>query len=222
MKRARKLYIILPLVLSLCLFLFLWVEFKIFPIIERLAMSESRNFATVIINEAVRDVMLSEEVGEGELVHIERDKEGNVVSLTTDAYRVNLIKSYVSLEIEKRLESENTVLYVPLGNITGFKMLSGKGPRIKVNLTPVKSVTTDIVSAFLESGINQTWHRVLLQVEADTGLMVLSRFFDCRVSDTVVISDSVIVGKVPDAYTDINKIEDELLGDVVDFSASAN
>ncbi len=222
MKRAGKIYIFISVTLLLFLLSFLWVELRLFPIVERLAVAESRNFATVIINEAVRDVLLSDKIGEGELVHFERDSQGGVVSLSTDTYRVNLIKSEVSLEIEKRLKSSDTVLYIPLGNLTGFKMLSGKGPRIKVYLTPVKSVTTDIVSAFLESGINQTWHRVVLQVEADTGLMVLSRFFDCRVCDSIVISDSVIVGKVPDAYTDINKIEDELLGDVVDFSASSN
>ncbi len=218
----KKIYIFTLSLLFVLLFLFFWVEFGLFPIIERLALAGSRNFATVIINEAVRDVIVSEDLKDGEYVHFERDGEGGVVSLSTNTYLVNLVKSRVSVEIEKRLESSDTELYIPLGNVTGIKLFSGKGPRIRVTLTPVRSVTTDITSSFLESGINQTWHRVLLQVEVDVGLMLLSHSLDCRVGDTVVISDSVIVGRVPDAYTDINKIEDELLGDVVDFSASAN
>ena len=31
--------------------------------------------------------------------------------------------------------------------------------------------------------------------------------------------DTVIVGRVPDSYTDIEKIDDETLGDIVDFKA---
>ena len=210
------------LAIGVFLILFLILEFGLFPVVERLAITKSRNFATIVINEAVRDTLVSGEEFEKEFVHLSRDAEGNVVSLFTDTYLVNLLKSRVSVEIEKRLNGEDTVLSIPIGNLTGIKLFSGKGPNLKIRLTPARSITTDVVSTFLESGINQTWHRVFIQVEVDVGLILLSRSLDCRVSDSIVVSDSVIVGKVPDAYTDINKIEDELLGDVVDFSASAN
>lgn len=216
----RKILMLCVILISVLIFCFLIFELKLYPIIEKAALAESRNLATLTLNEAIYDVLT--DVGEGDYVRLEKGEGGEIVSLTTDTTRVNLVKSLISREVEKRLGREETEVSIPLGNITGIKLLSGHGPRIKVKTMPVRSVVTDIGSAFLESGINQTWHRVVLSVDADFGVMILSRSVECRVSDTVVLSDTVIVGKVPDAFTDINKIEDELLGDVVDFSASSN
>ena len=217
----RRKLLLLCAVFTVVLFvLFLIFEIKLYPIIEKMAIAESRNLATATVNEVIYDVLT--EVGEGEYVTLERGEGGEIVSLTTDTSRVNLVKSLISIEVEKRLGREETTVYIPLGNLTGFKLCSGCGPRIRVKTMPVRSVTTDIGAVFLESGINQTWHRVVLKVDADFTVMILSRTVECRISDSVVLSDTVIVGRVPDAFTDINKIEDELLGDVVDFSASAN
>jgi sporulation protein YunB len=219
MKRKLLFFLVIfAIVLVFSLFIF---EIKLFPIIEKMAIAESRNYATLSINRAIYDVLSLEGV-QGDYVELERGEGGEIVSLTTDTYRVNLVKSLVSREVEKCMDAEGAELLIPLGNITGIKLLSGRGPKIKVKTSPVRSVVTDIGSVFAESGINQTWHRVLLHIDADFGVMVLSRSMECHVSDTVVLADTVIVGRVPDAYTDINKIEDELLGDVVDFSASSN
>ena len=216
----RKLLLFCVVLVLVLLVSFLIFELKLYPIVEKAALAESRNLATLTLNEAIYDVLT--DVGEGDYVRLEKGAGGEIVSLTTDTTRVNLVKSLISKEVEKRLGKGETTVYIPFGNITGIKLLSGRGPCIKVKTMPVRSVTTDIGAAFLESGINQTWHRVVLKVDADFGVMILSRTVDCRVSDAVVLSDTVIVGKVPDAFTDINKIEDELLGDVVDFSASVN
>ena len=40
-----------------------------------------------------------------------------------------------------------------------------------------------------------------------------------EIEDSVVVADTVIVGKVPDGYTAINKADGELIGDIVDFRA---
>ena len=218
----RKMFLILSALLLTTFFLFLYVELRLFPIVEKMSEALCRNYATRIINESVQEVMLTQVGEKDEIVHFQKNEAGEIVSLSTNTRQVNLIKSYVSLEVEKRIAEGKSVLQIPLGNILGMKTLSGRGPKIKVRLTPVRSVVSDISSLFSESGINQTWHKVFLKVELDVGMMVLSRPLDCRVSDTVVICENIIVGKVPDAYTDINKIEDEALGDIVDFSASAN
>ena len=207
----------------LCLILttaFLIFEIKLFPIIEKMAIAEGKNLATATLNESIYSVIRDN--GADDVVLLEYGDSGEIVSLTTDATRVNLIKSMISCDIESRLSDNPTKLKIPLGSLTGIKLLSGRGPDICIKALPVRSVTTDIGAVFLEAGINQTWHRVVLNVSLDLDMLVLSHAIDCHVSDTVVLTDTVIVGRVPDAYTDINKIEDELLGDVVDFSASSN
>ncbi len=221
--KKRRLIIILSVTLFFLFVLFLIFEIKLYPIAERAALALVRREASEIVNEAVYEVISSGMLGEGEFITLERGDNGEVVSLRSNAEKINTAKALIARQTEKSLSSsKRSEVGVPLGNMTGIKLLSGRGPHIKVKTFPVKSVSVDVVSVFLESGINQTWHRLLLQVEADFTVMVLSRKIECRVSDTVVLSDTVIVGRVPDAYTDINKIEDEMLGDVVDFSASSN
>ena len=222
MKLKRKLQLFFALFGVFVLVFYLVFEFSLYPLIEKTAIAEGRNLATVVINDAVYGVLESGLLGDGEFVRLVRDDEGSVVSLESNSDRINRAKALISREIEKRLGDEALSVSVPLGNVTGIKLLSGLGPSVKIKTLPVRSVTTDIVSVFSQSGINQTWHRILLQVDADFGVMVLSRTLECRISDSILLSDTVIVGRVPDAYTDINKIEDELLGDVVDFSAGPN
>ena len=221
--KKRRVIFILSLLFFFIFILFLIFELKLYPIVERAAVSLCRREASVVVNEAVYDVLASGELGEGEFITLERGDDGEVVSLKSNAEKINTAKALIARQTEKSLSlTEKNEVAIPFGNMTGIKLLSGRGPLIRVRVFPVRSVSVDVVSVFLESGINQTWHRLLLQVEADFTVMVLSRKVECHVSDTVVLSDTVIVGRVPDAYTDINKIEDELLGDVVDFSASSN
>lgn len=212
--------LIAALVLGVLIVSFLLFETKLFPITERIAVAEGRNLATVTVNQVIYDVL--QENDAGGLVTLERGSGGEIVSLIADTERINLIKSLVSSRVEERLSKGYGELSIPLGSLTGVKLLSGRGPDIRIKALPVRSVTTDIGAVFLEAGINQTWHRVVLNVSLDLDMMILLHTIDCHVSDTVVLTDTVIVGRVPDAYTDINKIEDELLGDVVDFSASSN
>jgi len=219
--KKRRVIIALSFVLAALFLFFVIFEFKLYPIVERAAVASGRRKATLAVNEAVLSV-LSGEI-EGEFVILERGEDGSVVSLKSNAEKINLVKGLIVKEVEKSLsKAGDEEILIPVGSMTGVKMLSGRGPEIGVKTLPVRSVSVDVASVFLESGINQTWHRLLLQVEADFTVMVLSRKIDCRISDTIVLADTVIVGRVPDAYTDINKIEDELLGDVVDFSASSN
>jgi sporulation protein YunB len=135
---------------------------------------------------------------------------------------VGITRAIVSNIREGKIVQGEQRISIPLGNLTGLKLLSGKGPKIKVEVLPVRSVVAEVSSAFSESGINQSWHKIILNVKTNFGVMVLSRSISCNVSDSIVLADTVIVGNVPDAYTDINKIEDEELGDVVDFAASSN
>lgn len=195
-------------------------EIKLFPIIEKVAISKGQNRATVIINDAIREVM--DELGQEDFIVCEKNSDGSIAVLCADTYKINLVKSLVAKKIEGKIVQGEQRISIPLGNLTGLKLLSGKGPKIKVEVLPVRSVVAEVSSAFSESGINQSWHKIILNVKTNFGVMVLSRSISCNVSDSIVLADTVIVGKVPDAYTDINKIEDEELGDIVDFAASSN
>lgn len=212
------------MIILICL-LFLTVLFAVsfnslMPIINAQAIEYSRSYATEVINLAGRAVL--EEGGE-EYSHVVTpvyDGASNVVSLSTDTLALNRIKTDVSLKVLEILsEDGRDSLSFPIGNLTGVYLLSGRGFRISVRLIPTDSVLVDTESSFTEAGINQSWHRITLKVTVRLGVIILGRHNSVEVCDGIVISDTVIVGRVPDSYTDIEKIDDETLGDIVDFKA---
>ena len=57
------------------------------------------------------------------------------------------------------------------GSFTGFKLLAGKGPGVKITISSIGSVETDLKSEFISQGINQTLHRVYLQVKCYVSIL---------------------------------------------------
>ena len=98
------------------------------------------------------------------------------------------------------------------GSFTGLKILSGRGPGIKIRISSVGDVATDLRSEFVSQGINQTLHRVYLQV--DTSVNILTPFdnIEKEISNQVLLMENVILGEIPSTYYNLEGINngDEL------------
>ena len=98
------------------------------------------------------------------------------------------------------------------GSFTGLKILSGRGPGIKIRISSVGDVATDLRSEFISQGINQTLHRVYLQV--DTRVNILTPFdnIEKEISNQVLLMENVIIGEIPNTYYNLEGINngDEL------------
>ncbi len=98
------------------------------------------------------------------------------------------------------------------GSFTGLKILSGRGPGIKIRISSVGVVATDLRSEFVSQGINQTLHRVYLQV--DTSVNILTPFdnIEKEISNQVLLMENVILGEIPSTYYNLEGLNngDEL------------
>lgn len=98
------------------------------------------------------------------------------------------------------------------GSFTGLKILSGRGPGIKIRISSVGDVATDLRSEFISQGINQTLHRVYLQV--DTSVNILTPFdnIEKEISNQVLLMENVILGEIPSTYYNLEGLNngDEL------------
>ena len=98
------------------------------------------------------------------------------------------------------------------GSFTGLKILSGRGPGIKIRISSVGDVATDLRSEFVSQGINQTLHRVYLQV--DTSVNILTPFdnIEKEISNQVLLMENVIIGEIPNTYYNLEGLNngDEL------------
>ena len=219
MRLKRRLFAILFAVIG-AVAVFLFSFNRLFPIITARVEQYLRSYATEVIGSSVSDV-LSEGIEYEELVDLNCSEDGNVLALSCNTSGINVLKSKISLRIlEKLSERENSVLKIPIGNLSGSYIFSGRGFDVSVRLIAADSVLTSVESSFTEVGINQSWHKITVKVELRLGVIILGRHTYVDVSDSVPIADTVIVGGVPDAYTKIEKTDSETVGDIVDFSAT--
>lgn len=89
---------------------------------------------------------------------------------------------------------------MPFGSFTGFKILAGRGPGIKIRISTIGNVETDLRSEFIAQGINQTLHRVYLQVKCEVSILTPFNNITRDITNQVLLIENVIVGNVPNTY----------------------
>ncbi len=175
-----------------------------------MAFARAYSMAVETINRAVKQAM-AQGVTYEELIDAQMDAQGRVSMLRANTMRMNELASQTALLAERELGSaENQVVEIPLGAALGVSFLSGLGPRLEVQILPVGAVHTSFDTEFETAGINQTRHKIFLNLRATVSLIVPTGSQLVEVTSTVPIAESIIVGEVPDSFVDVNNEEDML------------
>ena len=160
----------------------------------------------------------------GSLITVTTGNDGSLLSLSADMPALLAMRTSICLEIYKEFQKDLTFTFpVPIGNLTGIDVLSGKGYSLPVSVEPARTFRAAFHSEFTEAGINQTLHRILFKIEADFSLLFPSGTKQVTVEDSFCMAETVLVGKVPDAYTEISRLTDDIdetdIDDIYDFGA---
>lgn len=175
---------------------------SILPVFDKLCEEKAMSIATVISNNKATEVMA--EHNYEELFTIEKDNNGNITMIKSNVIPINEIISDVAVRIQEELEKrENDKIQIPLGSITGFKLLAGTGPNIDIKIKPSGTVKTDLRSEFVAQGINQTLHRVYLQVDCQVTIVTPYDEISKEISNQVLLIENVIIGNIPSTYLNI-------------------
>lgn len=182
------------------LLLSLWL--RLTPVVKALAVAEAKNAAAGAVSSVITELMSDGEMDLSGLVRLEKDEAGRITALTSDMARINMLRSEVTRRvIERAGGSAMTEISVPLGNLFGDGILSGRGPRIPIMAMSVSSVETDFINHFKSAGINQTRHRIVAAVEMSMDIITPSGSVHTTVSTHMTVADTVIVGQVPESFT---------------------
>ncbi len=137
-------------------------------------------------------------------------KNGNIQMISANVLKVNQITSDIALDIQNALrDSNNSTIYIALGSITGINILAGMGPKIAVNISTVGNVETTLKSEFISQGVNQTLHRVYMEIQANVSILTPTSTMEETIDNQVLILENVIVGEIPDAYYNFEGITTE-------------
>ena len=200
-KLRKRMIVLITILLIISVLFFCLFEYKARDLIHNLVDNELEIQAMNAIDEAVLSVLEETHIDYNTIINTNLSETGSINSLQTDTLAVNKLKSELSLKITDNIRQEKkTRVGLPAGAFTGLVLLSNIGPDIYVSLSLGGSVTTCIKSEFASAGINQTVHRIYLEVDADVSLTCPITFYETQFVTVYELCHTVIVGATPQFF----------------------
>lgn len=176
--------------------------FRLRPILEQVATTKVNSTVNRIVAQAVQDSVTSGDIRYEELVTLDKDNEGRVTVVRSNMAAFNELQSHIlDLVLERISQVSARDLSIPVGSLSGFALLAGRGPRIAVRMESVGSSTAWFENEFASAGINQTRHQIVLHINVSVSILLPGFTTATQVSNEVTVAETIIVGAVPDTYT---------------------
>lgn len=186
--------------LILLLLSFVFVDIRIRPTLFQIAQAKARVIATNAINVAIQ-TKVSQNLHYEDLIAVKVDNRGRVVLIQPNTGEINRLASQAVIEVQKKLQQvKEERVYVPLGQVLDNQVLGGIGPRIPVTIMPIGTVSSRVFDIFEQAGINQTRHKLYLEVKAQVKLIVPMSATYIVVRTEVPLTEAIIMGEVPQVY----------------------
>lgn len=169
--------------------------------LRELAQTQVKNVSSDLANEALTELLRGNDVQYDRIVYFEKDLNGKITAMKTNIMEVNRLKTKILELVNQRILSLDTMdLGIPIGSLFFPEVFAGKGFSIPVHILSIRNSDACFESNFQQAGINQTLHRLLLEVTVDASILVLGQTESFSVSSQVVVAETVIVGDVPDTF----------------------
>lgn len=200
--------------------LFLIAEASFRPLIEEINAFECHETVSRIINDAVIAELERSGADYASLVTLSLNSDGEVTSVQSNIVNINRLKVNVAERVEREIERLSEVdIKIPIGTLLGLQLLHGKGFTVGMSVVPLGYATTTIISEFSDAGINQTLHRIVIEINADVDALIPGYQTRVPVKTSIVAAETVIVGRVPNAYTHVVTETGDLAGTLNDYGA---
>ncbi len=201
----------------------LLVDISFRPIVEKVNYYECTAVLTELINAAVTDELQREDIDYRKLVELSTNSDGELVSVESNVANINRLKTSISSRLDRDLQRLSAVeISIPVGTLIGVQMLHGKGFDVGMSVQPLGYASTAIISEFTEAGINQTRHRIVIQITAKADAIIPGFTTDVKVTTSIVAAETIIIGRVPEAYTRVVSGDSDLVGNLIDFKAESD
>ncbi len=217
-KRKKSGFVLFIIFLSLLAALGITATMRIRQIFMEYATNICEDSAMQEINNLMEEEVFSQPEVYENMVVLERDREDRVTALRTDVIAIGRIKARLVNGLFERLSDlEHTTVEVPTGTVFAPNFFTGMGPTLDIGMAGLGQMSAEFVSAFSSAGINQTRHNIIIEIHAGFRVLTPLGGDDREIVTSYPVTDTVIVGTVPDQYTYIDDIRGDLLGKINDY-----
>lgn len=205
MKRKRKIAPIVAIILVVAVgVLLISAEIRISNVRGKLISYAAKNAASSAATVGIEKSLDTDRVRYADLVKFGRDRNGNIVSVSTDAYYLNKIGNNIGDEVDKQInEMKSYVLKIPVSVLFSEQFINGRGPKLPVIFVMTGITTTDFENEFTAAGVNQTHHRIMLNIKINTYVIHSGNVIVVPYETNVCIAESIVVGITPQTFAEI-------------------
>lgn len=200
-RKIRFVFRVFVLLLIFSIILFFLLRSRYRDIIRELAENQVKNTTSDLTNDAIAKQIADGIIQYDRIVFFEKDLEGKITALKTNMSEVNRLKTDIlNIINDEILALDTSDIGIPLGSLFLPELLSGKGPVIPVHILSIRNSDAAFSSHFVQAGINQTLHQLIMLVSVDVAILVLGQTGSFTITSEVVVAETVIVGDVPNTF----------------------
>lgn len=199
-KKKVKRFFVFFIILLILTGLYFYTDKVIYENIFSICFDTARSISAKAVSECIYENSAGDK-SYSDLVLIEKNTNGDISLITFNTAKINALNRSIALYSEEKIKLMlKEGIPVPLLAFSGIPILSGYGTKIGFKSFYITSVTCNIRDDFSSAGINQTLHSVYLDIESEFTLEVPLKKKSDKALTSVLISESVIVGKIPEIY----------------------
>jgi sporulation protein YunB len=178
-----------------------------YPVFKTTCETAAASKGTKIINDEVTNVM--KQYSYDSLIRIEKDVNGKISFIEANSSKINEIVSQIISNIQKEFDGiPRITIFLNMGSVSGISVLKNWDPKFEIELESAGNIDAKVKSEFESVGINQTRHKVYLQIDASVGILTPVSTFSKEINTDVLLTEAIIVGEVPEAYYNLGEMDE--------------
>lgn len=187
------------------------------PGVLSMAKSRAAEIATTEINRAVSKKLKSENITVSDIVTFTYKENGDIAALSGNVATISRLKSDLAIEVTNAINAlSESDLKMPLGTLSGVDIFYGTGPKIPIKIVSYGYAVADIKTKFYDTGINQTIFEVEAEISAQVSVLIPTVGKSQKITTTVPVVSAVVVGDVPESYTNVERHGEDFEDDVLE------
>ena len=170
------------------------------PVLAAAARYQVQRQVTAAVEQwAARDLQ-ERGVDYSDFVTITRNEAGEITALSADMARLNLLRAELSAHLLERLEDSQLELTIPVGSLLPIEPTWARGPELHLRALALGTASAEFESEFTSAGINQTRHRLWLELSVPVTVLLPGGGEELTVDSRLCVAETVIVGQVPQTW----------------------
>lgn len=211
-KKSKKTRLLISLIVIFLIIALVLIYFAtcVNPVIVETSEAKIKSSTSRAVNSAVQTVINGTNVYD-DIIEIILDDEGKIKLIQVNSLSVNKLSKEISMVANQNIDLISSQgVTIPLGTLSGIGVFVGLGPDITFRVTAISTIQSKFESEFISAGINQTNHRIYLNIETTVDLILPTVNITVIINSHILICEAILVGEIPSTYLNSDSLDEML------------